>query len=283
MGRTMMVNPNGMSFANKLPIRTVISTTIIIIKSGQKPGKVQSSNMSRQEIARAVEQIQQALPTSKLAALQAFIEAQNATGALNLTETHCIKLILTDNSLQIGQDTDMPSPTTTTTATENPGYTTLSELVLHEPVQYRYIYDPVNDIMKRVEKAHDKATDVGERKQGKASSTGKRKHKKVKSSKNRPNQKYNYVFAGTESHVARLPSTSTSISSSSRSPSKPVQNYTQNAVQPPITSDSVQDNPPSIQESEKLPTSAVNSDVVENVRNHDRSDQEAQLSCPGVQ
>ena len=275
MGGTVMVIPNGMSFENKLPTRSV--NNIIITKKNDL-NLNQCLSMSRHEIARAVQNIQEAPPTNELAELQAFIEAQNTAGIRILVGKICLNLILGYTFLHIGtEDTSRQSngatnQITATTATENPGYTTQSEMVLREPVQYQYIYDPINDIMKRVEKALDKATDVGERKQAKASSTGKRKHKKVKSSKNRPNQKYNCAIAGTQSHVAGLPPTSTSICSRNNSSSKPVQNYTQTTAQPPITSDSVQDNSPSF----FLPTSAVNNDEVENDMNHECSDQEAQ-------
>ena len=213
MVRTMMVNPNGMSFANKLPIRSVILTTITIIKSVLKSGKVQCFSMSRQEIARAVEQIQQAPPTSELEALQAFIKAQNMSGTLHITDALCANFELRNISLQIGQEstsahnTVVAGPTTTTTATENPGYVTRSELVLHEPVQYQYIYDPVNDVMKRVEKARDKTTDVVTRDQADTISTGKTNSRKqnCRSINVRTKQVYSCIIAGTESNVDTVP------------------------------------------------------------------------------
>ena len=268
MGCTLMVNPNGMSFANKLPIRLVIPVITITTISDLKPVRVQCYTMSRQEIAKAVEQIQQAPPTSELAALQAFIEAQNATGILLVLFVSCSTSLWT-NSLHLGQDTADPMPTisttaienlgqdtvdpmptNSTTAIENPGYTTQSEMVIHEPVQYQYIYDPVNDIMKRVEKARDKPTDVGKGKQGKACSTGKTNSNKQEGlAYYRTNTVYYCVITGTESHVDTHPPASTS--STTESPvTAPC-----NAPDPPNTS---QDNSTAHQESEVTATNEAN-------------------------
>ena len=213
MVRTMMVNPNGMSFANKLPIRSVILTTITIIKSAVKSVKVQCFSMSRQEIARAVKQIQQVPPTSELEALQAFIEAQNMSGTLHINDVLCANFELRTISLQIGQgsssahNTVEAGPTTTTTATENPGYVTRSELVLHEPVQYQYIYDPVNDVMKRVEKTRDKTTDVVTRDQADTISTGKTNSRKqnCRSINAKTKQVYSCTIAEIESNIDTVP------------------------------------------------------------------------------
>ena len=46
----------------------------------------------------------------------------------------------------------MTDPSIPTTTIENPGYTTQSVRILREEVQFQYIYDPINNIMKRVEK-----------------------------------------------------------------------------------------------------------------------------------
>ena len=272
MVRITMVNPNGVSFANKLPIRPVISTTIITIKSALKTEKVQCHSMSRQEIAKAVEQIQQAPPTSELEALQAFIEAQNTPGTLYITDTCFMNSALRDISFQIGHESSNthdtaeagpadintvpdtnsnrvtmneialpgpvrrgdnnggimriqwglkhnmhlmniflhigshvpPSQANTSTPIENPGYTTQSEMVLHEPVQFHYIYDPINDIMKRVEKTTNVTRDVGQGKQGESNSTGKPRDKvrTYKGPLSLTNKKqFSYYLTGTESRA----------------------------------------------------------------------------------
>ena len=212
--RTMMVTPVLTSFTNKplggkddIITKTRKIRTITVVIGSHNPGEVQCYNMSRQEIARAVEQIQQAPPTNELAALQAFIEAQNAAGKLIMTNVLFTHTEPRDLYLQIGHNTDETMPDTTNTTIENPGYTTQSENVLHEPVQYQYIYD----IMKRVEKPSGRTTDVGEGKQGKAQSTGKanrtKQHKQHNTSRTKP--VYSYAVSGTESRVEGSIHTST--------------------------------------------------------------------------
>ena len=194
------------SFANKLLSRKHSKTTITI-KSVPKFEKVQCLTMSRQEIARAVKHIQEAPPTNELAELQAFIEAQNAnTGILYITEKPAHSCILNYLFLLSGQSTIREPHTvetsmiTPTTATENPGYTTQRDLVIREPMQFQYIYDPVNDIMKRVEKKIETARDVGAGKQGEPESTGKRKQNMTKR-KNSSKIDY-FTIAETESPAA---------------------------------------------------------------------------------
>lgn len=70
------------------------------------------------------------------------------------------------------------------TQIENQGYSTQSEMVLLEPVQFQYI--PMSDIMKRVQKRDGTDTrDVGKGKQGEKPSTGKVKNS-VRKSRGKP-------------------------------------------------------------------------------------------------
>ena len=232
----MVVTPEGRSFPNKLLSRKDISITITssvryvkcTISLGLK------CTMSRQEIAKAVEQIQEAPPTNELAELQAFIEAQNCSVTTgkdrtilitykNTVDKITIMLIATvreptyntHKSKLIGQAmVNEPSNTEASSATmvENPGYTTQSNMVLHEPVQFHYIYDPINDIMKRVEKVDANATkDVGKGKPNEETSTGKSKtasknfnFKASNTLGSCSNEVHFHYLTGTESDVAQL-------------------------------------------------------------------------------
>ena len=173
--------------------------------------------MSSHEVNQAVQHIQVAPPTNELAELQAFIEAQNITAGTSnnknkrvreqiILEQNMIKFpdaAVTGNSTSNAQNS-APNPTTTT---ENPGYSTHSNMVIREPVQYQYIYDPINDVMKRVEKtAGGCLQDVGKGKQCTSYSTGKQKFKAKVS--------YNYystfllrTLSGTESSNTTATST----------------------------------------------------------------------------
>ena len=178
--RTMMLTASYRPFLNKLSNCQV--TTIIITKESAKcPQK-----MSSHEVNQAVQHIQVAPPTNELAELQAFIEAQNIAAGTSNNKNKSVRVqICLDQSMikfpdPAGNATSnaqnsAPNPTTTT---ENPGYSTHSNMVIREPVQYQYIYDPINDVMKRVEKtAGGCLEDVGKGKQCTSYSAGKQKLK----------------------------------------------------------------------------------------------------------
>ena len=181
----VMVTLTTLSLTNKQQRRTVTKTRIITFVKWFDSEDIITVTMSRQEVDRAVEQIQEAPPTNELAELQAFIEAQNcshAEGKESDDSTHDTKtraLIILLHNVPFTANTKEPTeylnyicilmriialsgqkspyvPGTDkasyATQIENPGYSTQREMVLREPVHYQYIYDPINDIMKRVEK-----------------------------------------------------------------------------------------------------------------------------------
>ena len=102
----------------------------IVINRDPDYEKVKCYTMSRQEIAKAVELIQEAPPTDELAELQAFINAQNTTNSSTLGRKHKTtpnifsKHVLTDTHLYIGQSLEATSshthPLCTIAETESP-------------------------------------------------------------------------------------------------------------------------------------------------------------------
>ena len=204
----VMVTLTKLSLTNKQQRMTVIKKRNLTFVKCFDSEVIITKVMSRQEIDRAVEQIQEAPPTNELAELQAFIEAQNcshAAGKESADSTHDAItrqlqmaalnillynvpfmastkeltehlnfnimrfIVLSGQRPPYASGTDKANPAT---QIKNPGYSTQSEMVLREPVQFQYIYDPINDIMKRVEKT----ANVEQGKQGESRSTGKARH-----------------------------------------------------------------------------------------------------------